>query len=40
MHGLRLAEVELDRKMLADLAVHDAEAFRRIAQRAREASAA
>ena len=40
MHGLRLAEVELDRKVLADLAVHDAEAFRRIAQSAREASAA
>ncbi len=40
MHGLSLAEVELDRKILADLAVHDAEAFRRIAQSAREASAA
>ena len=40
MHGLKLAGVELDRKMLADLAVRDADAFRRFAQRAREASAA
>ena len=29
--GLRLAEVELDRKVLADLAIHDPEAFARIA---------
>jgi large subunit ribosomal protein L20 len=27
MHGLKLAEVELDRKVLADLAVHDSAAF-------------
>jgi large subunit ribosomal protein L20 len=40
MHGLRLAGVELDRKVLADLAVRDADAFRRFAERAREASAA
>ncbi len=40
MHGLALAGVELDRKILADLAVRDAEAFRRFAERAREASAA
>ena len=39
MHGLQTAGVELDRKLLADLAVRDAEAFRRFAQRAREASA-
>jgi large subunit ribosomal protein L20 len=39
MNGLRLAGVELDRKVLADLAVRDADAFRRFAQRAREASA-
>ncbi len=37
--GLRLAEVDVDRKVLADLAVRDADAFRRFAQRAREASA-
>lgn len=27
MHGLKLAGVELDRKVLADIAVHDAAAF-------------
>ena len=40
MHGLKLAGVELDRKILADIAVRDAEAFRRFAERAREALAA
>ena len=40
MHGLSVAGVELDRKVLADVAVHDAEAFRRFAEIAREASAA
>jgi large subunit ribosomal protein L20 len=40
MHGLALAGVELDRKVLADIAVRDAEAFRRLSDRAREASAA
>jgi large subunit ribosomal protein L20 len=39
MHGLRLAEVELDRKVLADIAVRDPETFRRFAERAREAAA-
>jgi len=39
MHGLKQAEVELDRKILADIAVRDAEAFRRFAEVAREASA-
>jgi large subunit ribosomal protein L20 len=39
MHGLQSAGVQLDRKLLADLAVRDADAFRRFAQRAREASA-
>ena len=39
MHGLKLAEVELDRKVLADIAVRDPETFRRFAERAREASA-
>ena len=37
MHGLALAEVELDRKILADMAVRDPETFRRFAERAREA---
>ncbi|HLM49929.1 MAG TPA: 50S ribosomal protein L20 [Solirubrobacteraceae bacterium] len=40
MHGLQLAGVELDRKVLADIAVRDAETFRRFADRAREASSA
>jgi large subunit ribosomal protein L20 len=39
MNGLRKAGIELDRKVLADLAVRDADAFRRFAERAREASA-
>lgn len=40
MHGLSLAGVELDRKVLADIAVRDADTFRRFAETAREASAA
>ena len=40
MHGLALAGIELDRKVLADIAVRDAETFRRFAEVAREASAA
>ncbi len=39
MHGLRVAEIELDRKVLADIAVRDPETFRRFAERAREAAA-
>lgn len=31
MHGLKVANVELDRKVLADIAVRDAETFRKIA---------
>ena len=40
MHGLKLAGVELDRKVLADIAVRDPETFRRFAEKAREAAAA
>ena len=40
MHGLQLAGIELDRKILADIAVRDADTFRRFAERAREALAA
>ncbi len=40
MHGMRVAEVELDRKVLADIAVNDPDTFRRFAERAREAVAA
>ncbi len=40
MHGLREAGIELDRKVLADIAVRDPDTFRRFAERAREAVAA
>ena len=40
VHGLRLAGVELDRKVLADIAVRDPETFRRFAETARDAAAA
>ena len=35
MNGLRKAEIEVDRKVLADLAVHDKAAFTKIAEQAR-----
>ncbi len=35
MHGLSLAEVDVDRKVLADLAVHDNAAFTQLAEVAR-----
>ena len=40
MHGLKLAGVELDRKVLADIAVHEAEAFKAIVAQANKALAA
>ena len=40
IHGLDEAGVEVNRKMLADVAVRDPEAFRRFAELAREATAA
>ncbi|HEV2785159.1 MAG TPA: 50S ribosomal protein L20 [Solirubrobacteraceae bacterium] len=40
IHGLQLAGIELDRKVLADIAVRDPETFRRFVDAAREASAA
>ena len=39
MHGMKLAGIELDRKVLADIAVRDPETFRRFAETAREAGA-
>ena len=39
MHGMREAGIELDRKVLADIAVRDPETFRRFAEQAREAVA-
>ena len=40
IHGLKLAEIELDRKILADLAVRDPEAFSKLIETAREQLAA
>jgi large subunit ribosomal protein L20 len=40
MHGLRKAEIELDRKVLADLAVADPKAFGTLAEAAKAALAA
>jgi len=40
MHGLKLAEVELDRKMLAEMAVSDPTMFAALAEKARAALAA
>jgi len=37
MHGLKLAEIDINRKMLADLAVHDAAAFTALADQAKDA---
>ena len=37
IHGLKLAEVELDRKVLADIAVRDAETFARLVEVAKDA---
>ena len=37
MHGLKLAGIELNRKMLADLAVADAAAFAALAEKAKAA---
>ncbi len=40
MHGLKEAGVEVNRKMLAELAVNDRDAFRRFVELAREGAAA
>ena len=37
MHGLKLANVELDRKVLADIAMHEPDVFRAIAAQAQAA---
>lgn len=39
MHGLKLAEIELDRKVLADLAVREPEAFKTLVEQAEKALA-
>ena len=40
MHGMKLAGLELDRKVLADIAVHDAKGFTALAEKAKSALAA
>lgn len=40
MHGLKQAEVDVNRKMLAEIAVSDRDAFRRFVELAREGAAA
>jgi len=40
MNGLKKANISINRKMLADLAVHDAAAFTQLVNKAREALAA
>ena len=37
MHGLKKAGIEVDRKVLSDLAIHDSAAFTALAERARSA---
>src|SRR5207253_3220128 len=37
MHGLKVAGIELDRKVLADLAVHQPEAFKEVVAQAKNA---
>ncbi|MCJ7421150.1 50S ribosomal protein L20 [Sphingomicrobium astaxanthinifaciens] len=37
MHGLKLAGIELDRKVLADMAMHEAEAFSAIVAQVKKA---
>lgn len=37
MHGLKLANIDMNRKMLADLAVNDAEAFKDVVDEAKKA---
>ena len=39
MHGLKVAEIEVNRKMLAELAVNDAAAFAQLAETAKSAIA-
>lgn len=39
MHGLKMANVDLNRKVLADMAVNDAEGFAKLAELAKEKAA-
>ena len=37
MHGLKLANIEINRKMLSEMAIHDAESFTKICEEAKAA---
>ena len=37
IHGLKSSDIELDRKVLADIAVHDADTFSKLVDVAKEA---
>lgn len=37
MHGLKLAEIDINRKMLSDIAIHDAAAFTALTEQAKTA---
>lgn len=39
MHGLKVASIDLDRKVLADMAVHDANGFKTLAETAAKKAA-
>ena len=40
MHGLNLAGIEINRKMLSEIAIHDADAFAQLVEQAKAAIAA
>ena len=40
MNGLSKADIEMDRKVLADMAIHDTGAFAQLAEKAKQALAA
>ena len=40
MHGLKLAGIEMDRKQLSELAIHDEAAFLQLIAKAKELNAA
>lgn len=37
MHGLRLADIEINRKMLSEMAIHDADTFTKLCEEAKTA---
>ena len=39
MHGLKVAEIDVNRKMLADIAINDPEAFSAVVDQAKKALA-